>query len=372
MVFASLLSPKRCPSAPGTHWYVGFAFPSARGKYFTRRDISPQGPPSCPKHSPLSTGLSHHPSVMDSAMESLLNANPGHKSWENTLGIGCSRGRAVGCRGWERNGEKGRLNSVMIALPVCFGGLFLLNVGKKPFRRVHTTTLQRFPPPPRTCLVSAGLHLGVQRLRGARTPPSTPTSQRGGRFSPTRGVSPPGSSIDRPCETAFVCVSLSACKSGVFQELLGAAAPCGLGSASPQPAGLGAREMFRFLLCCETVMATRSHPAPRGEQTTKPLLRGLGLIYFCFAKGKNTPLHSGDPCGDGRLHRAHAASSRAPRLQPWDHFADVTPISQWRNWVYELLFPICSSFGCPVGTTPGWDSALLRQPTIQACLMDTN
>lgn len=224
-------------------------------------------------------------------------------------------------------------------------------------------------PHRRTCLVSTGLHLGVQRLRRLHPPPHP--SVVGGP-APPEGSHLLASSTDRPCETAFVCVSLSACKSGVFQELLGAVAPCGLGSASPQPAGLGAREMFRFLLCCETVMATRSHPAPRGEQTTKPLLRGLGLVYFRFAKGKNTPLHSGDPCGDRQLHRAHAASSRAPRLQPWDHFADVTPISQWRNWVYELLFPICSSSGCPVGTTPGWDSALLRQPTIQACLMDTN
>lgn len=148
-------------------------------------------------------------------------------------------------------------------------------------------------------------------------PPSTPTSQHGGKSSLTGGVSPPSSSTDRTHETAFA--SLTACESGAFQEFLGGVATCRLGSAnlaSPQLAGLDAREMFRFLLCCETVMATRSRSAPQGEETTEPLLRGLGLVCFCFSKGKNTPLHSGDPCGDKQLHRAHVASSRAPRLQP--------------------------------------------------------
>lgn len=164
-------------------------------------------------------------------------------------------------------------------------------------------------------LVSVGLHLGVQRLRGAPTPDGDPApcpSMVGGP-SPTGGVSPPGSSANPPRETE----SLAAHKSGAFQEFLGGVATCRLGSAnlaSPQLAGLDAREMFRFLLCHETVMATRS--ALQGEQTTKPQLRGLGLVYFCFSKGKNTPLHSGNAHGDKWLHGAHGASSRAPPLQP--------------------------------------------------------
>lgn len=169
------------------------------------------------------------------------------------------------------------------------------------------------------------------------------TSQHGGRSDPTRGVSPPGSSTNCPHEKNF-SISFPACKSGAFQEFLWGVTTCGLGSAnfaSPQLAGLDAREMFRFLLCCETVMATRSHSAPQGEQTTELLLRGLSLVYFCFSKGENTPLHSGDPCGDERLHRAHVASSRVSHLQTQEHLTDVTPISQRSNWVYKLLFPIC-------------------------------
>lgn len=124
---------------------------------------------------------------------------------------------------------------------------------------------------------------GGTEVWGALTPSSIPPS--------TQPVPPEGSHllaaprIQHSIETAFAC--LGACKSGAFQEFPGGASACGL--SNPHSScwlGLGAGEMFQCLLCCETVMATLSHPTPQGEQTTQPLLRGLGLVYFCFSIGK--------------------------------------------------------------------------------------
>lgn len=152
LVFALLLSLKHCPSA-------GFAFPSAW------ENTSPRGT-SLPRDSQAALSVRPFPWAYpeDEVLQRWmlpwrvylmpimpsLGTNPVKIHLELAAGVGDGGGgQGMGCRGCKRNGEMGRFNSVIISLPVCFGGVFfLLNAGKKPFRRMQTTTLQHFPPVP--------------------------------------------------------------------------------------------------------------------------------------------------------------------------------------------------------------------------------
>lgn len=54
-----------------------------------------------------------------------LGTNPVKIHLELAAGVGGGGGgQGMGCRGCKRNGGMARFNSVIIALPVCFGGCF--------------------------------------------------------------------------------------------------------------------------------------------------------------------------------------------------------------------------------------------------------
>lgn len=103
-----------------------------------------------------------------------LGTSPVKIHLELAAGVGWGVvGQGMGCRGCERNGEMARFNSMIIALPVCFGGVFFCEMLKKSClegcRPLHYSTSHQCW----ACLLSAGLHLGVQGVQGAPTPSST-------------------------------------------------------------------------------------------------------------------------------------------------------------------------------------------------------
>lgn len=151
-----------------------------------------------------------------------------------------------------------------IALPVCLGEVFSSKSSTKAPSRMQTTTTALPTAAGRAAECRAAWGVAGAVCLCALMPNSTTSmSQHSGRSSPT------GSSTDHPGKTAFP--SLAARKSGAFWEFLWGDATSRLSSAnlaSPQLTGLDTREKFKFFLCCEAVMATRSHSAARGQQTT--------------------------------------------------------------------------------------------------------
>lgn len=150
-------------------------------------------------------------------MESLLNANAGHKSWENTLK------RSSGMQGMRKIMEKWEDLMCDHFSPGVILWFLFLNAGGKPFRRMWSTTLQYFPLLPGASAECRAVFGGTE-IWGALTASS---------IHPHIPAVPPegphllaAPRIHHSIETAFA--SLGACKSGAFQEFLEGATACGL------------------------------------------------------------------------------------------------------------------------------------------------
>lgn len=183
---AGLCFPGRCPSA-------GFAFPPARGNASPGERFSPQAARSiCPSPQPYPAVQASGPAKADAAVQSLLNANAGHKAWENTqiwLQGGEEEQWAAG------NGEE--MENWEDVMCDCFPPsvilwVLLLNAGEKPFRRMRSTTLQHFPLLPAASAECRAVFGGTEIWRVLRPSSIHPLIPA----TPTRGVSPPGSSKD--------------------------------------------------------------------------------------------------------------------------------------------------------------------------------